>query len=309
MKLRVLGSAAGGGFPQWNANSEACRRAWAGDPSAPPQTQSSVAVSADGDNWFLLNASPDLRQQINDNPPLQPRRGKRDSAIQGVVLTNGDVDHVAGLLNLRESQRLTLYATRRILDVLAANPIFGVLNPDFVAREAVELDRPFALTNADGGDSGLRVTAFAVPGKVALYLEDAGAGDNFGTREEDTIGLFVARADDGRGFFYVPGCAAMSPDLASRLRGAELVLFDGTLWRDDEMVAAGVGVKTGARMGHMSMSGPGGSIAAFEGLEVARRVFIHVNNSNPVLLADTEERAALEAAGWTLARDGMELDL
>lgn len=309
MKVRVLGSAAGGGFPQWNANSEACRRAWSGDALAPPQTQSSLAVSADGDCWFLFNASPDLRQQINDNPPLHPRRGKRDSAIQGVVLTNGDVDHVAGLLNLRESQRLTVYATRRILDVLAANPIFGVLNPDFVARESVELDKPFALMNADGADSGLRVTAFAVPGKVALYLEDASAGSNFGTQDEDTIGLCVEDTNDGRSFFYIPGCAAMTDELAQRLRGAALVFFDGTLWRDDEMVSAGVGVKTGQRMGHMSMSGPDGSIAAFEGLDVARRVFIHVNNTNPVLLADSAERGELEAAGWMLARDGMELEL
>jgi pyrroloquinoline quinone biosynthesis protein B len=303
----VLGAAAGGGFPQWNANSEACRRAWAGDPLAPAQTQSSVAVSADGDSWFLLNASPDLRQQINDNPPLHPRRGKRDSAIQGVVLTNGDVDHIAGLLNLRESQRLTIYATRRILDVLAANPIFGVLNPDFVGRHAVELDRPFAPADADGAAAGLTVEAFAVPGKVALYLEDAGAGDNFGTQAEDTIGLHVS---DGRhGFFYVPGCAEMTEALAGRLRGAELVFFDGTLWRDDEMVAAGVGVKTGRRMGHMSMSGPDGSIAAFAGLDVRQRVFIHVNNTNPVLLGDAPERRELEAAGWRLARDGMEIEL
>ena len=307
MRIRVLGSAAGGGFPQWNANSEACRRAWAGDPLAPPQTQSSVAVSADGDSWFLLNASPDLRQQINDNPPLHPRRGKRDSAIQGAVLTNGDVDHVAGLLNLRESQRLTLYATRRILDVLAANPIFGVLNPEFVAREAVELDRPFDLVNADGQPSGLTVIAFAVPGKVALYLEDAAAGDNFGSQDEDTIGLHVG--DGKTGFYYIPGCARMTPSLADRLRGAPLVFFDGTLWTDDEMVAAGVGVKTGQRMGHMSMSGPEGSIAAFEELDVCRRVFIHVNNTNPVLLGDSPERAALEAAGWRLARDGMEIEL
>lgn len=307
MRIRVLGSAAGGGFPQWNANSEACRRAWAGDRLAPPQTQSSLAVSADGEGWFLLNASPDLRQQINENPPLHPRRGKRDSAIQGVVLTNGDVDHVAGLLNLRESQRLTVYATRRILDVLAANPIFGVLNPDFVARQPVELDRPFALRTADGAAAGLTVEAFAVPGKVALYLEDAGAGENFGTTDEDTIGLHVS--DGSAGFFYVPGCAAMTAGLADRLRGAELVFFDGTLWRDDEMLAAGVGVKTGRRMGHMSMSGPDGSIAAFEGLDVKRRVFIHVNNTNPVLLGDSPERAALEAAGWRLARDGMEIEL
>lgn len=309
MHIVVLGAAAGGGFPQWNTNSDNCRRSRAGDPNARPQTQSSIAVSADGERWCLFNASPDLRQQIAENRQLHPKTGKRHSPIVGVVLTNGDVDHVAGLLNLRESQPLALYGSRRVLQTLADNSIFNVLNPDFVARRDFALDQPFALTTRDGEDTGLSVEAFAVPGKVALYLENPNAGENFGTQAEDTVGLRISERNSDANFFYIPGCAAMTPDLAERLSGAPLVMFDGTLWTDDEMVAGGVGVKTGQRMGHMSMAGPDGSIAAFADLDVARRMFIHINNTNPVIVDDSPERAEVVAAGWEVARDGMEIEL
>lgn len=274
-----------------------------------PQTQSSLAVSADGAHWFLLNASPDLRQQIADNPQLHPADGLRHSPIAGVVLTNADVDHVAGLLTLRESQPLTLYASERIQSVLADNAVFNVLNRDFVARRAVRMHEPFALQYPDGGDSGLEVELFAVPGKVALWLEDASAGADFGTREGDTVGVCIREPLRGTEMFYIPGCAELSPELAARLKGAALVLFDGTLWQDNEMIDAGLGVKTGRRMGHMSISGPEGTMAAFRELDVARRIFIHLNNSNPVLIADSAERAAVEEAGWQVAQDGMEIVL
>lgn len=307
LRILVLGAAAGGGFPQWNSNSEACNRARRDRRLA--RSQSSLAVSADGEHWYLLNASPDLRQQIYDNPQLHPRRGVRHSPIAGAVLTNADVDHVAGLLTLRESAPLTLYASRRVLDTLAGNSIFNVLNPEFVERIEIALGHPFEPRAKDGTSSGLEIEAFAVPGKVALYLEDAAAGPDFGTQQGDTVGLRVRAADSGRQFFYIPGCATVPPALADRLRGAALVFFDGTLYRDDEMIQRGEGVKTGARMGHMSMSGDGGTIAAFADLGIARRVFIHINNTNPVLLPDSEERRAVEAAGWEIAYDGMEVTL
>ncbi len=309
LHILVLGAAAGGGFPQWNANNEASRRARAGDPAAPPRSQSSLAVSADGRNWILFNASPDLRQQINDNPQLHPKEGVRHSPIVGVVLTNGDVDHVAGLLTLRESQPLAVYATSRVLSVLDRNSIFNVLNPAFVDRRAMVLDEAFEPVTKDGRSTGLILEPFAVPGKVALYLEDPDAGADFGTVEEDTIGLRVAERDGGAYCYYIPGCAALTRDLERRVEGAPLVMFDGTLWRDDEMVVQQAGVKTGRRMGHMSMAGSKGSIAAFAGLGVQRRVFVHINNTNPVLLADSPERAEAEAAGWEIAYDGMEIRL
>jgi pyrroloquinoline quinone biosynthesis protein B len=268
-----------------------------------------LAVSADGECWALLNASPDLRQQITDNPPLHPKTEVRHSPIAAVVLTNADVDHIAGLLTLRESQPFVLYASGRVHDALDANPIFGILNPRFVRREALPLGQPLALQAADGEDIGLTVEPFAVPGKIALYLEDPDAGDNFGTREGDTIGLCVSQPAAGKSFFYIPGCAALDAPLVERLAGAPLVLFDGTLFENREMVTGGLSHKTGARMGHLNISGPDGSMAAFEGLGVGRRIYIHINNSNPVLLEDSPERAAVEAAGWEVAYDGQEIVL
>ena len=266
-------------------------------------------MTADGSHWFLFNASPDLRQQINENPPLHPSAGLRHSPVAGVVLTNADVDHVAGLLTLRESAPLAVYATERVLGTLRANSIFNVLNPEFVERRPMTLGMPFEARTPKGAGVGLVIEPFAVPGKIALYLENPDAGLNFGTREGDTTGLEVRSLETGACFHYVPGCAAMTPELSDRLRGSEMVLFDGTLWRDDEMIVAGVGLKTGGRMGHMSMSGGNGTMAAFEGLEVKRKIFIHINNTNPILLEESPERGAVQAAGWEIAADGMELCL
>ncbi len=309
MRVLVLGSAAGGGFPQWNCNCRVCQAARAGVGGALARTQSSIAVSAAGERWVLLNASPDLRQQINDNPPLHPKLAARHSPIVAVVLTNADVDHVAGLLTLRESQPLVLYASRRVQGALDANPIFGVLNPRFVRREALPLGQTLALEGPDGADLDLAVEAFAVPGKIALYLEDPDATENFGTEEGDTLGLCVTEPATGKRLFYIPGCAALDGALIERLAGAPLILFDGTLFENQEMVAGGLGHKTGQRMGHLNISGKDGSLAAFAELGVARRIYIHINNSNPVLLEDSPERAAVETAGWEVAYDGQEIVL
>jgi pyrroloquinoline quinone biosynthesis protein B len=308
MHILVLGSGAGGGIPQWNSNALACRRARAGDPGCPPRSQSSVALSADGESWFLFNASPDLRQQIIDNPPLHPRTGFRHSPIAGAVVTNGDIDHVTGLLTMREGHAFTLWGTGRVMDVLSANSVFNVLNPEKVARRKIRLDEPFDLTLVDGTPTGLTVEAFAVPGKVALYLEDAAKGANFGTVEEDTVGLKISQPG-GRSVFYMPACARMTPELAERLKGADLVFFDGTLWADDELVRQGGMPKSGARMGHMNMSGESGTLEAFQSIGVTRKIFIHINNSNPVLLPESPERAQVLAAGWDIAHDGMEIEL
>ena len=296
MRAIVLGAAAGGGFPQWNSNATPCRRARAGDPFVKPRTQASLAVSVNGADWFVFNASPDLREQIAATPELHPRAGLRSTPIAGVVLTSGEVDAIAGLLSLRERQPFTLYATSRILAVLDANPVFEVLARDVVPRQPMALGQPVALAD------GLEVTLFAVPGKAPLYLEGAGETD-----DGDVVGAAISH--QGRTLFYIPGCAALTPALAARLRGAEAVLFDGTLWSDDEMIRAGLGQKTGQRMGHMSVTGPDGAIAGFAGLGVRRKVLVHINNSNPVLVDDSPERAAAEAAGWAVAHDGMEIAL
>jgi pyrroloquinoline quinone biosynthesis protein B len=302
--ISILGSGAGGGFPQWNCNCANCRAARAGLPGFTPRTQSSLAVSANGADWLLLNASPDLRQQIAATPRLAPRAdaGPRSSPIKAVVLTNGDVDHVAGLLNLRERQPFHLHGSRRVLDALSANSIFGILAPDLVARVELPLDQRRDVL------AGLAIEAFAAPGKVALYLEDSSARD-FGTRDGDTLGLRVIETATGKWFIYLPACARIDQRIARRLEGAELVFFDGTLWHEDEMLRQGLMPKTGSRMGHMNMSGENGSIAAFAPLSVPRKVFIHINNSNPVLDAHSPERAEANAAGWTIGEDGMEFEL
>jgi len=266
-------------------------------------------VSADGHRWFLINAAPDLREQINRQPQLHPAEGLRSSPIAGIVLTNGDVDAVAGLLHLRERTPYRIYAHARILGVLDANPIFTVLAPDVVTRETLSTGETAALCGPDGVDSGLRVTPFAVPGKVALYMETAGDGENFGTEEGDTIGLEITHEGHAGRLVFIANCAAVDEAVRARCAGADLLFFDGTLWRNDEMVTRGEGVKTGQRMGHISMAGPDGSMAALADLDIGRRVFIHINNTNPALLGDSPERAELEAAGWQVAEDGMEIAL
>jgi pyrroloquinoline quinone biosynthesis protein B len=257
----------------------------------------------------LLNASPDLRQQINERPKLQPTAGAgiRASPIASVVLTSADVDNVAGLLSLRESQPLVINAHERILGALERNSIFNVLNPEFVTRRSLPLEQSLELADSAGSPLDIVIRPFAVPGKIALWLEDPDTA-GFGTAAGDNIGLEVS-TPGSPALFYVPGAAAMSPDLPGRLKGAELVLFDGTLWRDDEMIARGIGAKTGLRMGHQSCSGPHGTIAAFADLGVRRKVFIHINNTNPLLVDDAPERAEAASAGWEVAYDGMEIGL
>ena len=303
----VLGSAAGGGFPQWNSNAPACRRARRGDPEARVRSQASLAVSSNNKDWVVLNASPDLRLQIEAAPQLYPCKGLRSSPITGVVLTGGDVDAIAGLLHLRERHRFNIYAPSRVLAIIAANPIFDVLAPDFVRRIELPLDERMELAGASGA-SGLAVIPFAVPGKVPLYLETAGQDPGL-SEEGDAVGLEIIETATGKSFFFVPGCAAITEQLRARLAGSALVFFDGTLWSDDEMIRLAVGSKTGKRMGHMSMSGEDGTIAAFHDLGVGRRIFIHINNSNPVLLDDSPERHIANAAGWEIAYDGMEVTL
>ena len=308
MIIKVLGSAAGGGFPQWNCNCRNCASARAGMPGFRARTQSSLAVSADGENWALLNASPDLRQQINDNQVLGAKNsgGLRHSPIKAVVLTNGDVDHIAGLINLREGQPFSIYGSSQVLATLAANSVFNVVAPGNAPRIELPLDQSLALTGANT-DLRLTVEAFAVPGKIALYLETEGA--NYGSRTGDTIGLRVSATKSGKEFFYIPGCAEIDAPLAARIKGAKLLFLDGTLFTDDEMVKQGLSTKTGQRMGHISMSGPQGSMAMVEPLGIARRIYVHINNSNPALEDGSVAFKEVTAAGWDIGYDGMEVQL
>jgi pyrroloquinoline quinone biosynthesis protein B len=308
LRIVVLGAAAGGGVPQWNCGCPVCTAARTEHPEL-QSTQASVAFSADDKQWFLINASPDVRQQLIATPHLHPKTGQlRHSPIAGVILTNSEVDAVAGLLSMREGSPFTIYAHDRVLAILKANSIFNVLNENSVTRTPISIDEAFEPALPDGSKSGIEILPFAVPGKGAWYLEgkahpagNGGAGDTLGLRIEDKA--------TGRYFYFLAACAKVTPDLKQRLAGAALVFFDGTVWRDDELIAAGLGTKTGQAMGHISMSGENGAIAALADLGIDRKIFLHINNSNPALLHESAERGIAERAGWQIPTDGMELTL
>jgi pyrroloquinoline quinone biosynthesis protein B len=308
LRVVVLGAAAGGGVPQWNCGCPVCRAARTEHPEL-QSTQASIAISADGDHWFLVNASPDLRQQLIATPQLHPAAGKlRHSPISGVILTNGEVDAVAGLLSMREGSPFTIYAHARVLSILESNSIFDVLNEKNVRRQPIDVDAAFEPTLPDGSPSGIEVLPFAVPGKGAWYLEGKAhpaGGDSAG----DTLGLRIRDKASGKVLYFLAACAGVTDDLKSRLADASAVFFDGTVWRDDELIVAGLGNKTGQGMGHIAMSGDTGAIAALAGLDIDRKMFLHINNSNPVLLRDSAERKTAERAGWQIPADGTEITL
>jgi pyrroloquinoline quinone biosynthesis protein B len=293
----VLGAAAGGGFPQWNCRCDVCRLAWSSDPRVRPRTQASLAISGDGAHWALLNASPDLRSQIQSTPKLHPRDGARHSPIQAVVLTGAEIDQTAGLLSLRERWPFALYGTAATLAAVAANPMFGALAADMVTRRAVVPGRSLDLL------PGVEAELFLVPGKVPLYLEDEEP-----VIDESAANVGIEVRAGGKRLTFVPGAAALTPVLKARLARADVVLFDGTLFVDDEMLRSGTGTKTGRRMGHMPITGPAGTLEELAGLE-CRRIFIHINNTNRVLIDGSPERRQVEAAGWEVAEDGEEIVL
>ena len=308
LRVVVLGAAAGGGVPQWNCGCPVCRAARSEYPEL-QSTQASIALSADGEHWFLINASPDLRQQLIATPQLHPRLGKlRHSPISGVILTNGEIDAVAGLLSMREGSPFTIYAHAKVLAILGDNSIFNVLSEKNVRRQPIEIDRTFEPALPDGSPSGIEVLPFAVAGKGAWYLEGkAHPAGNDGAG--DTLGLRIGDKATGKYFYFLAACASVTDDLKSRLAGAPLIFFDGTVWRDDELIAAGLGNKTGQGMGHIAMSGDDGAIEALSGLDIGRKVFLHINNSNPALLHDSVERKQAERAGWQIPADGTEITL
>jgi len=262
------------------------------------RTQASLAVSGDGAQWIVLNATPDLRAQLLATPCLQPRAELRSSPIAAVILTGAEVDQVTGLLTLRERQAFTVLATGDTLEALEANPIFGVLAAGVVRRQKVALGVRFPLPG------GLEGELFAVPGKVALYLE----GEAPALAAETGANVGVEITCGTQRLAYVPGAAAIPPALHGRLARADVVLFDATLFTDDEMIATGTGEKTGRRMGHMPLDGADGTLAALAGLG-GRRILTHINNTNPILIEGSPQRRKVEAAGFEVARDGMEIVL
>ena len=274
-----------------------CHLVRQGDKRVRAATQASVAVSGNGEEWLLVGASPDLRQQLSCTPQLWPRNDHRDSPVTGVVLVGGDIDAIAGLLVLRERQPFTIYAPQPLLDVLAANDVFNVLDAAVVKRVAIDVLRPIQC------GSNLTLTVLPMPGKVPLYRESPGANE-----PEPGLTYAAMLRSNGATMVVAPACADITDAVLTHLREAQLVFFDGTLFTDNEMIAAGLSHKSGLRMGHVPISGPNGTLDRLSDLP-ARRILLHINNTNPILLCDSLERRQVEAAGFEVAFDGMEVDL
>lgn len=296
MWVRVLGSAAGGGFPQWNCNCHPCRTVRDGSRPCRARTQSSIAVSADYRQWFVFNASPDIRAQIEAFPALQPQE-MRSSPLQAVLLTDAEVDHTLGLLLLREARRLEVHATAAVHETLCdATALLRVLG----AYCEVEW-RPVVPGVEVSLGEGLSYRAFDVPTHKAPRFPSR-------TLDERVVGYCVMDASTGRSLVYLPGVQQLTAAVAAELEDCACLLFDGTCWDDDELLRLG-GCKTARQMGHLPISGAGGSLEQLAALDVDRKVYIHINNTNPILLDDAPERLTVEAHGLEVAADGLEVQL
>ncbi|MEK9808320.1 MAG: pyrroloquinoline quinone biosynthesis protein PqqB [Halieaceae bacterium] len=300
----VLGSAAGGGFPQWNCNCNNCCGVRSGSLDAIPRTQSSIAVSVDGERWILFNASPDIRSQLEANPPLQPKRGRRDTGVHGVVLADSQIDHTTGLLFLREGCPLRVYCTDMVAQDLSTGfPIFVMLKSwdGGVIHTTVPIDgSAFQVIDIEE----ISITAIPLDGKAPPYSphrHDPHVGDNVGYLIEDTRSQ--------ASLFYAPGLGQMSSALLDMMGGADCVMVDGTFWSEDEMQRAGVGTKLASDMGHLPQSGDEGMLHWLSKIPGPRKILIHINNTNPILIENSPERKLVEETGVEVAYDGMAFDL
>ncbi|CAN5802506.1 pyrroloquinoline quinone biosynthesis protein PqqB [soil metagenome] len=294
--VRVLGAAAGGGFPQWNCGCPRCRAVRDGSRPCVSRTQSSVAVSSDYRQWFLFNASPDIRAQIESFPALHPR-GVRDSPLQAVLLTDAELDHSLGLLLLREVNSLELHATAEVHEKLSrGTSVLQTLD----AYTRVDWQPVSTGTEVSLGD-GLSYQAFSVPtSKRARF----GSGE-----EEGVVGYRITDEHSGRTLVYLPGAQELTSSVLAQLEDCTCLLFDGTCWQDDELIQLGIARKTSREMGHLPISGADGSLKQLASLPIERKIYIHINNTNPILLEDAPERRSVEEHGLEVAADGLELEI
>jgi len=302
MQIILLGTAAGGGFPQWNCWCPPCRVARTDPRRAQPRTQSAAALSADGERWFLLNASPDVHAQLGRLPRRAPA-GMRHAPVEGVVLTDAELDHTLGLVLLREARFLQVAATRSVRSILENDSALLRVTRAFAEVRTVDLpvDRAVPLAYRDGCPSGLSVTAFLVPAGPPRFAAEGQAGH--------TIGLLIGDEATGGTCAFVPGCGELDESLVARLGAAELVLFDGTFWSEGELIGLGISDRTARQMDHLPISGPGGSLEHLAELPSRQRVYTHINNTNPMLIEDSPERALVERRGVVVGADGMRFSL
>ncbi|MEQ1560998.1 MAG: pyrroloquinoline quinone biosynthesis protein PqqB [Methyloglobulus sp.] len=303
MKIRVLGAGAGGGFPQWNCNCNNCKRIRSGEMNGKTRTQSSIAVSSDNENWLLINASPDIRAQLEAFPAIQPKQGLRDTGIKAVLLIDSQIDHTTGLLMLREGKPLDIYCTEMVRqDLTTGFPVFNMLSHYCTVNH-----HPVPI---DGGSftipaiEDLRFYTQALKSKAPPYSphrHDPHDGDN--------IGVVIEQISTGKKLFYSPGLGEIEPHVLTNMQNADCILVDGTFWSENEMIELGLSKKPAAEMGHLPQSGTGGMIEVLNGVPKARKILIHINNSNPILDEDSAPHRQLLQAGIELAYDGMEIDL
>ena len=302
MRIKVMGSAAGGGFPQWNCNCRNCDGVRSGAIAAQPRTQSSIAVTVDDLNWVLFNASPDILQQLKANPDLQPGRGIRDTGIVAVILIDAQIDHTTGLLMLREGRRpLQIFCTDMVHeDLTTGNPLFRILG-HYCGVERTSIPARLSTFTVPGADG---LTFEAMPLKSAAppyspHRNDPHPGDNIGVRITD--------AASGRSVFYAPGLGEIEPHVEAAMRDADCVMVDGTFWTDDEMIGLGISKKHAREIGHLPQSGAGGMMEWMGRFAKPRKILIHINNTNPILDEDSAERAELARHGIEVAFDGMDI--
>jgi pyrroloquinoline quinone biosynthesis protein B len=309
MRVKILGSAAGGGFPQWNCACPNCRAVRAGTFQGKARSQTQIAISADDKNWFLLGASPDLRAQIEAAPELRPREGVRQSPITGAVLCNADVDHTLGLLLLRELQPLQVYAALSVHRILTEdNSMFRMLQrvPGQVTWNDFAPEIAFSLLSAAGEDSGLQCLALSLGRHYPAYVSSLRQRDL--TRKEASLGLFV-NSPSGKRLAYMPAVPQIDDVLLKELESADVLLFDGTFWSDDELVRIQGSGQSAQQMGHVPVSSPEGSLNKLAGLRRPRKIYVHINNTNPMLNEAGPEYREVRDAGWEIAEDGWQFDL
>jgi pyrroloquinoline quinone biosynthesis protein B len=306
MRIHLLGTAAGGGVPQWNCNCDVCREARRQNGRVQPRTQSSVAVSADGQHWFLLNASPDIRTQIENFAPLQPSgRKARNSPIEGVLLTNADLDHSLGLLLLREGEKLCVHATEAVWNALTEGISIAPTLDHFSGVQWIEPPTtPEPLRRRDNSESGLSYEAIPLSGKAPRFMKGKAAHS-----ATNTVGYRITDEQSGRRLLFLPDVAEVSKNISRVLPESDALLFDGTFWSENEMKERGTGTLSAADMGHVPISGDRGSLNALAKLSVKRKIYTHINNTNPILIEDSPECWAVKAAGCIVGRDGMEIEI
>ena len=309
MRIEILGSAAGGCFPQWNCGCRNCQAIRAGTFQGKSRTQTQVAISNDGQSWFLLNASPDLRQQIEATPALHPRKNGRDSPIAGVLLTSADLDQITGLLSLRELQPFRICCTASIRRILREdNSVFGMLNrvPQQVVWTDITPGESFSPTTVSGLESGLLCETFSLSSRYPVYVGQESLSGL--SPQEASLGLIVG-ASSGPRMSYLPAVPEIDDRLLERLQTVDLLLFDGTFWSDDELIRVQGSGATARDMGHIPVSSTDGSLFKLQKLQRPRKIFVHVNNTNPMLDESSPEYREVRAAGWEVAEDGWHFDL